>query len=149
MLAKMLAFMGGFWVWAQVWCKGSCVGKVFWAKNHNLILTNFMEQILFLDYGVNRFFSLIKKFSKLHIGELWRVEKGIVALICSIDYCYNNNLLDNLVVLYTKKVYNTYTFFHSIFDKSSDSNLSVLNIHTPYLNSISQRSMLCQVCRFR
>lgn len=97
---------------AQVWSKGSCVGTVFWAKNHNLISTNFMEQNLFLDYGVNRAFSIIKKFSKLHIGEFWRVETGIVALIFSIDYCYNNNPLDNLVVLYTKKVYNTHTFFH-------------------------------------
>ena len=104
--------MGSFGVLAQVWSKGSCVGKVFWAKNHNLILTNFMEQILFLDYGVNRAFSLIKKFSKLYIGEFWRVERGIVVLIYSIDYCYNNNPLDNLVVLYTKKVCNTRTFFH-------------------------------------
>ena len=47
-----------------------------------------MEQNLFLDYGVNRAFSLIKKFSKLHIGEFWRVKAGIVALICSIDYFY-------------------------------------------------------------
>ena len=68
-LARMLVLLGGFGVWTQVWGVGSCVGKVFWAKNHNLILTNFMEQNLFLDYGVNRFFSLIKKFSKLHIGE--------------------------------------------------------------------------------
>lgn len=79
-----------------------------------------MEQNLFLNYGVNSFFSLIKKFSKLHIGESWRVEKGIVALICSIDYRYNNNPLDNLVVLYTKIVCNTRTFFHLIFGKSSD-----------------------------
>lgn len=49
--------MGGFGVWAQVWGKGSFVGKVFWAKKHNLIFTNFMEQNLFLDYGVNRLFS--------------------------------------------------------------------------------------------
>ena len=27
-LAKVLVFMGGFGVWAQVWSKGSCVGKV-------------------------------------------------------------------------------------------------------------------------
>lgn len=65
-----------------------------------------------MDYGVNRAFSLIKKFSKLYIGEFWRVERGIVVLIYSIDYCYNNNPLDNLVVLYTKKVCNTRTFFH-------------------------------------
>ena len=26
-LAKMLVFMGSFGVWAQVWSKGSCVGK--------------------------------------------------------------------------------------------------------------------------
>lgn len=104
--------MGDFGVWAQVRSKGSCVDKVFWTKNHNLILTNFMEQNLFLDYGVNRAFSLIKKFSKLYIGEFWRVERGIVVLIYYIDYCYNNNPPDNLVVLYTKKVCNTRTFFH-------------------------------------
>ncbi len=26
-LAKVLVFMGGFGVWAQVWSKGSCVSK--------------------------------------------------------------------------------------------------------------------------
>lgn len=29
--------MGDFGVWAQVWSKGSCVGKVFWAKIRNVL----------------------------------------------------------------------------------------------------------------
>lgn len=43
-LAKVLVFMGGFGMWAQVRSKGSCVGKDFWDKNYNLISLKFIKQ---------------------------------------------------------------------------------------------------------
>ena len=60
--------------------------RVLFFCKFSKISMNFVEQNLFLDYGVNRVFSSLKKFSKLQNGEFWRVKASIVALICSIDY---------------------------------------------------------------
>ena len=48
----MLVFMGGFGVWAQVWSKGSCVGKVVVAGSIPAISSNMLLLLQELFYVV-------------------------------------------------------------------------------------------------